>query len=202
MMKQLFFSLHKLIIKGLTILNTISNKSRVTCSGNVIFGHKASVFNIQKDIKKISIKENSFINGELTVYKHGGEIRIGQYCFIGEHTKIWSAKEILIGDRVLIAHNVNIHDCNDHPIDPKQRHLHYKSIISTGHPDDIFLEEKKIVIEDDVWIGFNATILKGVTIGKGAIVGACSVVTKDVAPYTIVVGNPARIVKTIKPENE
>jgi hypothetical protein len=52
MMKQLFFSLHKLIIKGLTILNTISNKSRVTCSGNVIFGHKASVFNIQKDIKK------------------------------------------------------------------------------------------------------------------------------------------------------
>lgn len=202
MVKRLFFSLNRLIIKALGILNTISNKSQVTYSSNVTFGHKARVFNIQKDISKISIKENSFINGELTVYKHGGEIKIGQYCFIGEHTKIWSAKEILIGDRVLIAHNVNIHDCNDHPIDAKQRHQHYKRIMSTGHPDDIFLDERKIIIEDDVWIGFNATILKGVTIGKGAIVGACSVVTKDVPPYTIVVGNPAKIIKSISPENE
>jgi SAM-dependent methyltransferase len=53
------------------------------------------------------------------------------------------------------------------------------------------------VIEDDVWIGFNATILKGVTIGKGAIVGACSVVTKNVEPYSIVIGNPAQKLKTM-----
>jgi maltose O-acetyltransferase len=50
------------------------------------------------------------------------------------------------------------------------------------------------VIEDDVWIGFNSTILKGVTIGKGAVVGAGSVVTKDVAAYTIVAGNPAKAI--------
>jgi acetyltransferase-like isoleucine patch superfamily enzyme len=49
-----------------------------------------------------------------------------------------------------------------------------------------------IVIEDDVWIGFNATVLKGVTIGRGAIIGASTVVTKDVPPYAIVVGNPQR----------
>jgi len=51
---------------------------------------------------------------------------------------------------------------------------------------------KPIMIEDDVWIGFNAAILKGVTIGKGAVVGACAVVLHDVPPYTIVGGNPAR----------
>jgi len=201
-MKQLLFLINRLIIKGLSIVNTIANKSQITYSGNVTFGHKASVFNIQKDRSKIEIKESSHIKGELTVYKHGGQIKIGKYCFVGEDTKIWSAKSISIGDRVLIAHNVNIHDCNDHPIDAKQRHQHYKSIISRGHPDDIFLDERKIIIEDDVWIGFNATILKGVTIGKGAIVGACSVVTKDVPSNTVVVGNPAKIIKSINPENE
>ena len=60
---------------------------------------------------------------------------------------------------------------------------------------------KPIVIKDKAWIGFNSIILKGVTIGEGAIVGAGSVVTKDVPPYTIVAGNPARIVREI-PENE
>jgi maltose O-acetyltransferase len=49
-----------------------------------------------------------------------------------------------------------------------------------------------VVIEDDVWIGFNSSIMKGVTIGRGAIVGASSVITKDVSPYSIVVGNPQR----------
>jgi maltose O-acetyltransferase len=56
-----------------------------------------------------------------------------------------------------------------------------------------------ILIEDDVWIAFNATILKGVTIGKGAIVGAGSVVTRDVASYAIVAGNPARVIGAARP---
>jgi acetyltransferase-like isoleucine patch superfamily enzyme len=53
-----------------------------------------------------------------------------------------------------------------------------------------------VVIGNDVWIGVNATILSGVTIGDGAIIGACSVVTKDVAPYTIVAGNPAKAIRS------
>jgi acetyltransferase-like isoleucine patch superfamily enzyme len=52
-----------------------------------------------------------------------------------------------------------------------------------------------IAIEDDVWIGANAVILPGVTIGRGAVIGAGSVVTKDVAPYTICAGNPARVMR-------
>jgi acetyltransferase-like isoleucine patch superfamily enzyme len=54
--------------------------------------------------------------------------------------------------------------------------------------------QQGIVIEDDVWIGNRATVLDGVRIGKGAVVGAASVVTKDVEPYTVVMGNPARVV--------
>ena len=56
-------------------------------------------------------------------------------------------------------------------------------------------ELKPIVIEDDVWIGARACILPGVTIGHGAVIGACAVVSKDVPPYAVLVGNPGRIVK-------
>jgi galactoside O-acetyltransferase len=56
------------------------------------------------------------------------------------------------------------------------------------------------VIQDKVWIGFGASILKGVTVGEGAVIGAQAVVTRDVAPYTVVAGNPARIIRHITPE--
>ena len=57
-----------------------------------------------------------------------------------------------------------------------------------------------IRIEDHVWVGQDAVILKGVTIGKGAVVGAFSVVTRDVEPWTVVAGNPARVVKRLTPQ--
>jgi acetyltransferase-like isoleucine patch superfamily enzyme len=70
--------------------------------------------------------------------------------------------------------------------------------LSRGHPDDIeTIESQGIVIENDAWIGTKATILKGVTVGEGAVVGACSVVTRDVEPFTVVAGNPARVVKRL-----
>jgi acetyltransferase-like isoleucine patch superfamily enzyme len=61
------------------------------------------------------------------------------------------------------------------------------------------VEERPVVIEDDVWIGFGSAVLKGVTIGRGAVVAAMSVVTKDVPAYTIVAGNPAREIGRSEP---
>jgi maltose O-acetyltransferase len=63
------------------------------------------------------------------------------------------------------------------------------------------LNASEIVIEDDVWIGFNSVILKGVKIGRGAIIGAGSFVTKDVEAWTVNVGNPLRCIKKINPES-
>ena len=126
---------------------------------------------------------------------------MGEYCYLGENSKIWSAKEIVIGNRVLIAHNVSIFDSLTHPISSKARHLQFKEIITSGHPNAIDLDESSVCINDDVWIGCMSVILRGVSIGEGAIVGAGSVVTKDVPPWTIVAGNPARVIREI-PENE
>jgi acetyltransferase-like isoleucine patch superfamily enzyme len=59
------------------------------------------------------------------------------------------------------------------------------------------IESAKVIIEDDAWIGLKTTILKGVRIGRGAVVGANSVVTKDAPPFTLVAGNPARVVRQL-----
>lgn len=148
----------------------------------------AVIINPQNDPNKISIGKQCFISCELMLFKHGGEISIGEHTFIGKDTRIWSAKSIKIGNRVLISHNVNIHDNVSHPLNAAARHQDFLHIFSKGgFQENVDLREKEIIIEDDVWIGFNATILKGVTIGKGAIVGANTIITKDVPPYAVVI---------------
>jgi acetyltransferase-like isoleucine patch superfamily enzyme len=135
---------------------------------------------------------NTHIRGELFTFPHAEKMYIGDFCHVGANSRIWAANVIEIGNRVLIAHDVNIFDSNTHPISPKERAAQYVSIITTGHPKQIDLKQSFVKIKDDVWIGAGTIILKGITIGEGAIVGAGSVVTKSVEPYTIVAGNPAQ----------
>lgn len=134
------------------------------------------------------------------VFADAGKITIGRDCYVGDGTRIWSAEAITIGDRIQISHNVNIHDTNSHSTDAILRHQHFIDILSDGRVNtkNFEIQSRTIVIEDDVWIGFNATILKGVRICKGAIVAAGSVVTTDVPAFVIVAGNPARIVKSLQ----
>jgi maltose O-acetyltransferase len=132
--------------------------------------------------------------------EHEGTVIIGEYCYVGENARIWSCASIVIGDRVLISHNVNIHDNIAHPLSAKERHQHMRKIYgidSEGFSAQV--ASAPIKIEDDVWIGFNSTILKGVTIGRGAVIGGATVVTKDVGPYAIMVGNPARQIGWARP---
>ena len=146
---------------------------------------------------RIRIGGCSRIEGELLVFAHGGEISIGNWCFVGPGTRIWSGASIKIGNRVMISHNVNIIDNLTHPLDAAQRHSHFRHIMEHGHPQDIMLGDQPVVIEDDAWIAASATILRGVRIGRGAIVGAGAVVTVDAPPMTIVAGNPARVIRQI-----
>lgn len=191
------------------IIHSIEHKKRinilkqVTCAEKTQFYPESFVNNMQNNRQKIIIGTNTHIRGFLQLFTQGGFITIGDNCYVGENTKIWSAESISIGDRVLIAHNVNIHDNISHPINSKKRHQDYLRILGLNNIDakQIDLRSKPIVIKNDVWIGFNATILKGVTIGEGAIIGACSLVTKDVPDWAVVAGNPAQIIKII-PENE
>lgn len=157
----------------------------------------ARIHNIRNEIGYIQIGSHSLIAGELLVFAHGGHISIGEWCFVGEGARIWSSASIQIGDRVLISHNVNVFDSLTHPLKAQQRHQHFKAITQTGHPREIKLDEHPVTICDDAWIGANTSVLRGVTIGKGAIIGTGSIVTHDIPAFTIAAGNPARIIREL-----
>jgi acetyltransferase-like isoleucine patch superfamily enzyme len=160
----------------------------------------ASIDNIHGDRSRVRIGRNSVVSGHLQIFAHGGQIRIGDWSFVGEGSRIWSAESVDIGDRVLISHDVNIIDTDSHPIEADLRFEQTKSILTMGHPrTDPGLISEAIRIGDDAWISYGAAVLRGVTIGEGAIVGACSVVTSDVPPWTVVAGNPAREIRRLEP---
>ncbi len=160
----------------------------------------ALVHNMPQKPELISIGKQSHVCGELLVFNYGGKILIGNNAYVGTGSRIWSGESISIGNNVLISHNVNIIDNNAHEIDHIERAEGYKNINLKGYPKEKgSVQTAKIVIEDDVWISFNATILKGVHIGKGAIVAANAVVTKNVESFTMVAGNPAKEIKKLKP---
>lgn len=119
---------------------------------------------------------------------YGENIYIGDKSFINFNVSMIDLGKIKIGNRVLIGPGTGLFTAI-HPTDPEIR--------ATGIEKGV-----DITIEDDVWIGGNATILPGVTIGKGSIIGAGSVVTKDIPKMTIAVGNPAKIIREITKEDK
>lgn len=155
------------------------------------FPKTSSIINNSQNIQAIAIGEHSVISGELLVYADGGQIQIGDYCFVGPGTRIWSGKSISIGNRVLISHNVNIYDCPSHSLSASERHAHFLEATLGKKANIGNLKKESVFIEDDVWIGSGAIIMRGVRIGKGGIVAAGAIVSKDVPPYTIVGGSVA-----------
>ena len=142
----------------------------------------------------IKIGKNCDIAGTLYSMKEG-RISIGDYTEIREHSFVGSVNNIKIGNCVIISNNVKIYDNNNHPTDPKIR----EKMCKDGFFGPAWRWEHSanspVIIEDNVWIGERSTILKGVTIGEGAIVACNSVVTKNVPKYAMVAGNPAKVVK-------
>ncbi|OFY21880.1 MAG: hypothetical protein A2X02_05105 [Bacteroidetes bacterium GWF2_29_10] len=156
----------------------------------------ARINNFSRDKNKINIGENTVIDGELLIFNYGGEIIIGDNCYIGEGSRIWSGESIRIGNYVLISHNVNIVDTNSHETNHIERGDGYVKLLKKGHSKDKGnINTASVIIEDYAWINFNSVILKGVKIGRGSIIAAGSVVTKDVSPFTMVAGNPAVVIK-------
>jgi len=159
----------------------------------------AVVDNHQKNPEKIVIGTNTHIRGELTIFKYGGEIKIGDNCYVGESSKIRSGESIVIGHNVLISHNVNIMDNSAHEIDHIERAEAYLSLLNNGFPSTKgSIKTSPIIIKDHVWVNFNAIILSGVTVGEGSIIAAGAIVTKDIPPFVLAAGIPAKVIKNLK----
>jgi len=145
------------------------------------------------------VGNNSIVTSLICFERPNASILIGDRTFIGK-SKLVSSTEISIGNDVLISWGVTLTDHNSHSIVYSERS---QDVLDwrIGQKDWSAVKCSPIRVCDKAWIGFNVSILKGVTIGEGAVVAACSVVTKDVAPWTIVGGNPAKVIREI-PINE
>ena len=125
-----------------------------------------------------------------------GHCRIGDFTLLNG-ALIMAEDRIEIGSHCLVSWNVGIADSDFHPLEPAQRLVDAKALAPfyKDRPERPKLITAPVIISDNVWIGMNATILKGVTIGENSVVAAGSVVTKSVPPNVVVAGNPAVVVK-------
>jgi acetyltransferase-like isoleucine patch superfamily enzyme len=133
--------------------------------------------------RKFSLGDYSVIESFACINNAVGDLMIGNYTRIGLHNTIIGP--VKIGSHVNLAHGITVTALNHNFDDPEKR------------IDEQSVSTNSVTIEDDVWIGANAVILRGVTIGNHYVVAAGAVVTKDVPPHSLVAGVPAKVIKKI-----
>lgn len=157
---------------------------------------RSGVSNPSGDPERVVIGGECLVGGWL-VCEEAGRIRIGERTQIQTGTVVRAMEDVTIGAYCNIAPDVYIQDNNSHSLDWADRRRDIEDDVMRGGQGRRWnVEHAPIRIGDDVWIGRRAMVLKGVTIGDGAIIAAGAVVTKDVPAYSIAAGNPARVVKT------
>lgn len=151
--------------------------------------------------QRLSIGSDSIVSGNFIFENEHGTINVGDRTFIGGG-KFICINSINIGDDVMISWGCTIMDNNAHALSSEKRKndvLDWKRGLEEGeigkYKNWSHVDNAPINIRNNAWIGFNSIILKGVTIGTGAVVAAGSVVTKDVPDFGVVAGNPAKIIK-------
>ena len=155
--------------------------------------------------KYLSVGSKCIVDGRFIFETEEGTISIGDRCHIGGGVTFISRSAIIVGSDVTIAWDVTIYDHNSHSVFWEERRndtiQEYNDLKTCGdsikNKDWSKVKTAPIVIKDKVWIGFGVTILKGVTIGGGAVIGAKSVVTRDIPPWTVAGGNPAKVIRHI-----
>ncbi len=146
---------------------------------------------------RVVIRAECIIRGVLRNEK-GGCIDIGQGAYVGDGVVISAASEISIGAYTLIAHGVQLFDNDTHPLAPDERLRHYGMILGLEADQDIVIGKAPVRIGRNCWIGMNAMVLKGVTIGDGSVIAAGSLVLHDIPAGVLAAGSPARVVKSLE----
>ncbi len=181
------------------------NASIVSCVDSTIL-NKNVKFDIRTKGKglRVDIGCNNNLSCQFILESDKGFISIGDKCFINGGTQIISRSSVVIGNYVTIAWGVTIYDHDSHSLSFLERRKDVEQQLLDSKTGNLIknknwgtVSSKPISIENDAWIGMGAVILKGVIIGRGAIVAARAVVTKNVEPFTVVAGNPAVFVKRL-----
>ena len=145
---------------------------------------------------RLSIGDQSIVHADISCEEKGGEVRIGSRTFIGRSNLV-CYRSVIIGDDVIMSWGITIVDHDSHSLDWEKREDDVRRW-ADGRKVWDHIARAPVKISNKVWIGFNVSVLKGVTIGEGAVIGACSVVTRDIPPYALAAGNPARVIRSLR----
>ncbi len=168
-------NIKSVVTNGCAVLKGIFYKIKFNKSGKLLRMEKG--VRVMKNNGKITLGDRVFLHRYVKLSAYGGNIEIGNNSYIGDRTEIHAGKSVKIGNNVNIAWDCNILDRDYHAFESESEVI------------------KPVTISDNVWIGVRCIVLKGVTIGEGAVVAAGSVVTRDVPARCLVAGNPAKVIK-------
>lgn len=173
-------------------------------NSHILNNFRVSINKPLSNKKYIDIGNDSMLDCKISFHSENGKVTIGNNTFIG-NSNFLCRTSIDIENNVFISWDCFFYDNDSHSVDYRERENDILQQLTDFRNNESVLKNKNwevvnskpIKVCSNAWIGMNCIILKGVTIGEGAIVGAGSVVTKDVPSWTIVGGNPARIIKEI-----
>lgn len=177
--------LNKGYYKCVTILKILVNYPCIDFrSGAAIIEPRVKIksFRYNNSYLRVFLSKNVYLNNYV-ILQGSGLLEIDEHSFIGSFSIIGVNESVKIGKNVMIAQGVSIRD-TDHSFDLVDTPMIFQGIVTSP-----------VIIDDDVWIGYGAVITKGLTIGRGSIIAANAVVTKNVPPYAIVGGVPAKIIR-------
>ena len=168
----------------------IKSASSVELGRRVLIHHGVYLNGWHRD-SKVCLKECAYLDRNVSITAHeNGYIEIGKLTYVGPSTCIAGPGSVKIGNYCLISSGCGIYG-NNHIFEDPNILIREQGFTNKG-----------ITIEDDCWLGTGVKVLDGVTIGKGSVIGASAVVTKDIPPYSVAVGIPARVIaKRDKKEN-
>jgi acetyltransferase-like isoleucine patch superfamily enzyme len=164
---------------------------------NVKRGENSTNIDIRSLNSCVEIGAECLVEGNLVTETDGSRIVIGNNVFIGGSTLLDCVVSIQIEDDVLISYQCILADSDNHSLYYDIRKKDLTDWRNGGKHDWSTTKSAPIKIAKGAWIGARSIILKGVTVGEGAVIAAGSVVTKDVPPYCVAAGNPAKVVKKI-----
>lgn len=179
----LFKKVGKKVVFGRNM--TIRHPKKIEIGDNVIFDDYTVLDAKGENNNGIKIGDNVLIGRNTTLSCKGGDIEIGDYSNIGPNNILISESSLKMGKYVFTSGQIYMIAGGNHSFERRDIPIWLQPSVSKGG----------ILLEDDIWIGASATILDGVRIGKGAIIGAATLVHKRIRPYTINVGVPAQLIK-------